>query len=99
MTSVLNENQYYSRQAEQIGISKVFTPRIDGWASAGVGRYRAFGVGSPTANFTGYQVGANYWFSKRTNVYTIFGSNQTSSDSVNTPVSGNMYALGIKHAF
>ena len=99
-TDSLNTGYYAQRKAEQIGVRGFFTPTIEGWASAGLGKTTAFGQGQPTANFTGYQVGSNYWLSKRTNAYAIFGSTQTSSVAPSTAaVSGNGYAVGIRHTF
>jgi len=97
-TSVLNSNQFAKRQAQQIGVRAYITPVVEGWASVGNGRYTAFGVGQPTANFTGYQAGANYYLSKRTNLYGIFGSTQTSSTS-NGAAGANQYAMGVRHTF
>jgi predicted porin len=99
-TDSLNTGYFAKRQAEQIGVRGFFTPRIEGWASAGLGKTTAFGQGSPAANFTGYQLGTNYWLSKRTNAYAIFGSTQTSSVSPSTAaISGNGYAVGVRHTF
>lgn len=99
-TDSLNTGYYAQRKAEQIGVRSFFTPTIEGWASAGLGKTTAFGQGQPTANFTGYQVGSNYWLSKRTNAYAIFGSTQTSSVAPSTvAVSGNGYAVGVRHTF
>jgi predicted porin len=99
-TDSLNTGYYAQRRAEQIGIRGFFTPRVEGWASAGLGKTTAFGANQPTANFTGYQLGTNYWLSKRTNAYAIFGSTQTSSVAPTTAaVSANGYAVGIRHTF
>jgi predicted porin len=65
----------------------------------GNGRYQAFGTNNPTANFTGYQVGSNYWLSKRTNLYAIYGSTQTASTSGTGAFGGTQYATGIRHTF
>jgi len=57
---------------------------------------------SPTVNFTGWQLGGNYYLSKRTNLYAIYGQQQTSSTTPNTTGSGNtanQYALGLRHTF
>ena len=97
-TSVLNSNQFAKRQAQQVGVRAFVTPTVEGWVSVGNGRYTAFGVGQPTANFVGYQAGANYYLSKRTNLYGIFGSTQTSSTS-NGAAGANQYAMGVKHTF
>ena len=97
-TSVLDSNQFAKRQGQQIGVRAYITPVVETWASVGNGRYTAYGVGQPTANFTGYQAGANYYLSKRTNLYGIFGSTQTSSTS-NGAAGANQYAMGVKHTF
>ena len=99
-TSEVNANNYLSRSAQQIGVRSFITPKIEGWASGGTGRYDSFGATAPTVNFTGYQLGANYWMSKRTNLYTIFGSTQQSSANVAQPsIGANNYALGLRHTF
>jgi predicted porin len=98
VTSNLNSSQYLNRSAQQIGARGFITKTVEGWASVGNGKYQAFGTSQPTANFTAYQVGANYWLSKRTNLYAIAGSTQTSSTSAGS-LSGNMYATGIRHTF
>lgn len=99
-TSQLTSNDYVSRTAQQIGVRSFITPKIEGWASGGTGRYDSYGTSHPTVNFTGYQLGANYWLSKRTNLYTIFGSTQqSSSSSGQASVGANNYALGVRHTF
>jgi predicted porin len=98
ITSALNSNEQLNRTGQQIGVRGWYTPQIEGWATVGNGRWQAYGVNNPTANFTSYQVGANYWLSKRTGLYAIFGSSQTSSTSAGS-ASGNQYALGMRHSF
>jgi predicted porin len=100
-TSELNSSNFASRTAQQIGVRGYMTKTIEGWASVGTGRYDAYGPTVPTVNFTGYQLGSNYWLSKRTNLYAIFGSIQQSSSGVATqPSSGaNNYAVGVRHTF
>lgn len=99
-TSQITSNDFVSRTAQQIGVRSFITPKIEGWASAGTGRYDSFGTANPTVNFTAYQLGANYWLSKRTNLYTIFGSTQQSSASSSQPsVGANNYAAGVRHTF
>jgi predicted porin len=91
---------YGSRTAQQIGVRGNFTPKIEGWASGGTGRYATFGTNSPTANFNGWQVGSNYILSKRTNLYAIYGQAITSSVSGNGNTAGTSnYALGLRHTF
>lgn len=76
------------------------TPKVEGWASVGNGKVTAFGTNAPTADFVGYQLGSNYWLSKRTNLYVIYGQTQTSSVAPSTvALSANGYAVGIRHTF
>ncbi len=106
--SATNLGTYYQRTAQQIGVRGNLTKTIEGWASAGSGRYNCnlvnsftviYGYGNQEANFTGYQVGANYWLSKRTNLYGIFGSTQVSSTSINASEGGSSYGVGVRHTF
>lgn len=97
--SNLNSADSLNRTAQQIGVRGNITKKVEGWASVGNGRYNAFGTNQATANFTAYQVGSNYWMSKRTNLYAIIGSTQTSSTSQTGSLSGNMYAAGVRHTF
>jgi len=102
-TSTLSTNNYLGRSAQQIGVRGYLTPTIEGWASAGLGRYTEMGQGSPTANFNGWQLGSNYWFSKRTNIYAIYGqtnvSNGTTAAGITASANLNNYALGMRHTF
>lgn len=93
-----NSNVYLKRSAQEIGVRGYITKTIEGWASAGNGRFSAFGASQPTANIVGYQAGANYWMSKRTNLYAIFGENNTSS-TTNGSLSVNQYSIGVRHTF
>ena len=98
VSSTLNSNNYLKRQAQEIGVRSFITPTIEGWASVGNGRYTAQGVNSPTANITGYQLGSNYYLSKRTNLYAIYGQNGTSSSSSGA-FNVNQYSIGARHTF
>ena len=103
-SSQQNSGYYLKRQAQQIGVRSFITPTIEAWASIGNGRYTAEGVGSPTANLTAWQLGSNYWLSKRTNLYAIYGQSGTSNVSVTNggnpqSYNANAYALGMRHTF
>lgn len=98
-TSVLDSNAYLKRSGQQVGVRGFFTPRVEGWASVGNGKYTAYGAGSPTANFVGYQLGTNYWLSKRTNLYGIVGNVYTTSEGSATSAGANQYAMGVRHTF
>jgi predicted porin len=97
VTDTINSGYYASRSAQQVGVRGFWTPTIESWASIGNGALSTWGNGSTNINahFTGYQLGSNYWLSKRTNLYAIFGSTQTNT----LDVSSNGYALGVKHTF
>jgi predicted porin len=61
-------------------------------------------AGSNAANFGGFQLGSNYWLSKRTNLYAIYGQQRTSNQSWTqngnpTSYNANNYALGLRHTF
>ncbi|WP_353432444.1 porin [Polynucleobacter sp. MWH-UH23A] len=99
VTSTVTPDYYASRSAQQIGVRSYITPTVEAWASVGNGRVRTYGNAAPTANFTGYQLGSNYYLSKRTNVYAIFGSTETSSTTTTAGTSANAYALGVRHTF
>jgi len=107
-TATQNPNYYMSRSGEQIGVRSYLTPTIEGWASAGLGRYTSFGQSQPTVNFNGWQLGSNYWLSKRTNLYAIYGQVVTSQGTYNNMLSAGtysgsataaQYALGVRHTF
>ena len=99
-TSQITATEYGSRTAQQIGVRSFITPTVEAWASAGLGRYQAFGVASPTANFNSYQLGSNYWLSKRSNLYAIYGASNTSSASGNNNTfNAQQYAVGVRHTF
>jgi predicted porin len=105
ITSDTNSNVYLTRTGQQVGVRSYITPTIEAWASGGSGRYRSFGASMPTANIVAYQVGGNYYLSKRTNLYAIGGHSQTSSVTGSAAVGAEAgsaitgYALGLRHTF
>jgi predicted porin len=98
-----NNGYYMKRNAQQIGVRSFITPTIEAWASMGNGAYTAYGNGNPSAHITGYQLGSNYWLSKRTNLYAIFGAHGTSNFTIGTSnavsANSNAYAIGVRHTF
>jgi len=114
-TSHLDSADYISRTGQQIGVRSYITPTIESWASIGNGRLNAFGNGEPTANFNAWQLGSNYYLSKRTNLYAIYGQTVTSTANSSVIVSGtpgaltrgtgsingatSQYAVGVRHTF
>jgi len=94
-----------NKTAQQIGVRSYITPTIEAWASAGNGKYTGpvTTAGTPASlSFFGYQLGSNYYLSKRTNLYAIYGQTQSTSGSsgvAGSGSSGNQYALGMRHTF
>jgi len=113
---VNNPNNYIARTAQQIGVRSFITPVVESWASVGTGKYTVSGaaanayvggtstIGSNAANFGAFQLGTNYWLSKRTNLYAIFGQEHTSNQTYiangnPTSFNSNNYAVGVRHTF
>jgi len=104
VTSVLNSNAYAKRSGQQIGVRAYITPTIEAWGSLGNGSYKTYGAGEPTANINAWQLGSNYYLSKRTNLYAIYGKAQTSNVVTTTAGVGgsaaaSQYAVGVRHTF
>jgi len=115
---VNNPNNYVARTAQQIGVRSFVTPTVEAWASTGTGKYTvssgsantnyfvagASSIGSNAANFGGFQLGSNYWLSKRTNLYAIYGQQRTSNQNYvlnanPTSYNSNNYAVGMRTTF
>ena len=111
-TSQSQQSAYSKFTAQQIGVRSFITPALEGWIAGSMGKYQSMqsvttGVVTYTpgqSNLTAMQVGANYFLSKRTNLYAIYG--QTASSNValtsganTTSANLNNYALGIRHTF
>jgi predicted porin len=105
----INTN-YVTRTAQQIGVTAPITKTVNMFASGGMGRLNSTGSNGPTANFTGWQLGANYVLSKRTNLYAIYGAANTSNSTAgiysatatgtaNSSYNQSSYAVGARHTF
>jgi predicted porin len=104
VTAQQDTGYYAKRTGEQIGVRSYITPTIEAWAQGGLGKDTAFGSSNPAANMTSWQIGSNYYLSKRTNLYAIYGQVGTSNVSVvnnANPASFNAsnYAVGVRHTF
>jgi predicted porin len=108
----VNTNNYSKYTAQQIGVNSYITPTIQVFGSAALGKYFAMPTAlssnsyMPSAsNLHAFQLGANYWLSKRSNLYAIYGqtasSNYSASSATANPVSFNQnnYSVGIRHTF
>jgi predicted porin len=114
-----NSNIYTKRTGQQIGVRSNITPTIETWAQGGTGKvtnnYIPVVGNNATSNvgatLTTWQLGSNYWLSKRTNLYAIVGQERTGNavypQTVNGTTAGNNavsngisgYALGMRHTF
>jgi len=106
VVALQNSNQTYKRTAQQVGVRSYITPVIESWASVGSGKVNTStteaGVASQQINIFGYQLGSNYYLSKRTNLYGIYGT--MTASTAPTYVSGSganakQYAVGVRHTF
>ena len=109
VTSVSNEANFAQRAGQQIGVRSFITPTIEAWASGGTGKFTPYGSGQPSANFNAWQLGSNYYLSKRTNLYGIYGQFAQSQANYSSTIGGtanqtyvnnsNSYAVGVRHTF
>ena len=114
----VNTAFYQKYTAQQIGVRSFVTPTIEAWASAAIGKWNAYTPSTLTtaagittayqpakANLNAFQLGTNYWLSKRTNLYAIYGqtatSNFTYSSANANPIAANQnnYSVGVRHTF
>jgi len=95
-----NGVEQVNRTAQQIGVRSYITPVIETWAAIGNGKVKD--TTTATASFSAWQLGGNYYLSKRTNVYAIYGQSIASNISSSTTISAasqNGYSLGLRHTF
>jgi len=110
-TDTANTAYYQKRTASQLGVRSFVTPTVETWAMAGVGNFTPYGNNQNSAHFNAWQVGSNYWLSKRTNLYAIYGQYAQSTTSYvstttanvsttgQSAVNANNYAVGVRHTF
>jgi predicted porin len=98
ITNSIDTSQFASRTGEQIGVRSFVTPVIEAWAQAGMGRYTSAAT-VPAVNLLTMQVGSNYWLSKRTNLYAIYGQETSGTQTTGASSNVNNYAVGVRHTF
>jgi len=114
-TDTANTSYSQQRRAQEIGVRSFVTPKVEAWATAGMGSFTPYGNNQDSAKFNAWQLGSNYWLSKRTNLYAIYGQfaqstatyrAQTNAQvTAGTSTSGvysanqNSYAVGVRHTF
>jgi predicted porin len=107
-----NSGFYQKRQAEEIGVRSYITPTVEAWASAAIGTFTPMGQNQNSAHMNAWQLGSNYWLSKRTNLYVIYGQYAQANSTYNTyntsgavtgtyqtSLNNNAYAIGVRHTF
>ena len=101
-----NPGAQLNRNAQQLGVRSFITPTVEAWGSVGNGKYTGpvstAGVNPASVSFVGWQLGSNYYLSKRTNLYAIYGQSQSTSSTTQTAGSGasiNQYTVGVRHTF
>ena len=104
---------YQKRSAGQIGVRSFITPTVEAWAMGGAGNFTPYGMNQNSAHFATWQLGSNYWLSKRTNLYAIIGAYNQSTAQYNVysstsgaigatgtaAVNANSSAVGVRHTF
>ena len=114
--STIDSSFFTKRSANQIGVKSQLTPVISAYATYGMGSAAYYGNGltgsTQGANFRTFQLGVDYFLSKRTNLYVAAGAvNQSSNGNTSQStfatqaqyggvgVSANSYAVGVRHTF
>jgi predicted porin len=112
--STIDSSYTTSKSAYQLGARSQLTPVISAYATYGVGRSQYYGQNLGYNNFRAFQLGTDYYLSKRTNLYVAYGAVSTSSANTgvavqsttagsnapqNASISGSNYAVGIRHTF
>jgi len=101
--STLNDNTQTQRSAYQLGARSWITPTVSVFATYGLGKSSYLQAGTAYANFRTTQLGADYYLSKRTNLYALYGStNQSSPGNAALGIAGVSamnYAVGMRHTF
>jgi predicted porin len=80
------------------------TNNAQSFGSNGYAASATLAAGTNSANFGGFQLGSNYYLSKRTNLYAIYGQQRTSNavyttTGATTAYNANNYAVGVRHTF
>jgi len=106
--SAVQDSSYSTKRlANQIGVRSQLTPVVSAYATYGLTNSTYFGQSLPAANGRTFQVGVDYYLSKRTNLYVAGGAANQSSNgtvaagttNVGAGSSANNYAVGIRHTF
>jgi len=92
------EVQASKRTSDSLGVRVPVNPKVNAFATMGKGEFQNGNTTAYNGDFKGYQLGANYNFSKRTNAYAIYGQGQTDT-SATASIKEKQYAVGLRHSF
>ncbi len=82
-----------------IGITVPLSGAVSAYATAFSGSDGANGTNQLQRDMTGYQLGAQYNLSKRTNLYAIYGQNEFQGQTVATTSKITGTSVGLRHSF
>lgn len=82
-----------------IGITIPLSGAVSAYATAFTGSDGANGTNALQRDMTGYQFGAQYNLSKRTNLYAIYGQNEFQGQTVATTSKITGTSVGLRHSF
>ena len=89
-TSLMDSSYTTTRSATQIGVKGNLTPVVTAYATMGAGNSAYYGQSLATNKFRGFQVGVDYFLSKRTNLYVAGGGfNQSGNGSAALSATAN----------
>ena len=82
-----------------IGVTIPLSGAVSAYATAFSGSDGANGTNQLQRDMTGYQLGAQYNLSKRTNLYAIYGQNEFQGQTVATTSKITGTSVGLRHSF
>jgi len=101
-TAALANGQTYKNSALKFSASYQVTPQITPFIQYGTGASTStvsVSAGNTANNNTGYQAGAMYSMSKRTNLYAAYGYQKSENKTSTASVEGREVGVGILHTF
>ncbi len=86
-----------NRKAHSINVSAPLTAKVSVWANYADGKQDVLVTNKYDLN--AMQVGARYAFSKRTDVYAIYGQTKMDRKDSSVDLKDTQYAFGLRHSF
>ena len=101
-TAALADGQTFKSSALKFAASYQVTPQVMPFIQYGTGMVtstKSLAVANTINNNTGYQAGAMYSMSKRTNLYAAYGYQKSEQKTSTASVEGREVGIGILHTF